>query len=162
MLGTWDIVWRIVLAAMLGGAIGLNRNLHHKYVGLRTMALIGGSAAALTIIALNGADGQIHVEAMSRTVQGILTGLGFIGAGVIVRGAEGKRVHGLTTAATVWTTAVLGILCGNGAWVVVVTLGAVTAVILLLGGPTERAAHHYIDRVLGPPPADDGKTDKKP
>lgn len=150
MLGTWDIVWRIVLAAMVGGAIGLNRNLHHKYVGLRTMALIGGSAAALTIIALNGADGQIHVEAMSRIIQGILTGLGFIGAGVIVRGAEGKRVHGLTTAATVWTTAVLGILCGNGAWVVVLTLGAVTAAILVLGGPTERAAHRLIDRMTGP------------
>lgn len=161
MLGTWDIVWRIVLAAVLGGAIGLNRNLHHKYVGLRTMALIGGSAAALTIIALNGADGQIHVEAMSRTVQGILTGLGFIGAGVIVRGAEGKRVHGLTTAATVWTTAVLGILCGNGAWVVVLTLGAVTAAILMLGGPTERAAHRFMDRLAGPAETHEKQPDKK-
>lgn len=149
MLTAWDIVGRITLAAALGALIGLNRNLHHKYVGLRTMALIGASTAALIIVSLNGPDGQIHVEAMSRTMQGILTGLGFLGAGVIVRGPDGNHVQGLTTAATVWTTAILGTLCGSGAWIVVVTLVAITAAVLILGGPIERFAHRHLDRMSG-------------
>lgn len=154
MLETWDIVGRIVLAGLLGGLIGLNRNLHHRYVGLRTMALIGASTSALTIVSLHGVDGQLHVEAMSRTMQGILTGLGFIGAGVIVRGPDGSHIHGLTTAATVWTTAILGTLCGSGAWVVTGTLTAITAVVLIVGGPMERFVHRFVDRVTGAKPHD--------
>lgn len=149
MLTAWDIVGRVTLAAALGALIGLNRNLHHKYVGLRTMSLIGASTAALVIVSLNGPDGQLHVDAMSRTIQGILTGLGFLGAGVIVRGPDETHVHGLTTAATVWTTAILGTLCGTGAWIVAVTLVAITAAVLILGGPVERFAHRHLDRLTG-------------
>jgi putative Mg2+ transporter-C (MgtC) family protein len=146
MLAGWEIVGRITLAAVLGALIGLNRNLHHKYVGLRTMSLIGASTAALVIVSLHGPDGQLHVEAMSRTMQGILTGLGFLGAGVIVRGPDENHVHGLTTAATVWTTAILGTLCGSGAWIVLATLVTITAGVLVLGGPLERFAHRRLDR----------------
>lgn len=146
MLTAWDIVGRVTLAAMLGALIGLNRNLHHEYIGLRTMSLIGASTAAIVIVSLNGPDGQLHVDAMSRTIQGILTGLGFLGAGVIVRGPDDSHVRGLTTAATVWTTAILGTLCGSGAWVVAVTLVAITAVVLILGGPLERFAHRHLNR----------------
>lgn len=149
MLTAWDIVGRITLAAGLGAMIGLNRNLHHKYVGLRTMALIGASTASLVIVSLNGPDGQLHYDAMSRTMQGILTGLGFLGAGVIVRGPDESHVHGLTTAATVWTTAILGTLCGTGAWIVAVTLVAVTGAVLILGGPLERFAHRHLERLHG-------------
>lgn len=149
MLAGWEIVGRIALAAVLGALIGLNRNLHHKYVGLRTMSLIGASTAALVIVSLHGPDGQLHVDAMSRTIQGILTGLGFLGAGVIVRGPDEHHVHGLTTAATVWTTAIIGTLCGSGAWIIVMTLVAVTAAVLVFGGPLERFAHRHIDRLSG-------------
>lgn len=147
MLAGWEIVGRVTLAAVLGALIGLNRNLHHKYVGLRTMSLIGASTAALVIVSLHGPDGQLHVEAMSRTMQGILTGLGFLGAGVIVRGPDENHVHGLTTAATVWTTAILGTLCGSGAWIVLATLVTITAGVLVLGGPLERFAHRRLDRL---------------
>lgn len=149
MLAGWEIVGRIALAAVLGALIGLNRNLHHKYVGLRIMSLIGASTAALVIVSLHGPDGQFHVDAMSRTIQGILTGLGFLGAGVIVRGPDEHHVHGLTTAATVWTTAIIGTLCGSGAWIIVMTLVAVTAAVLVFGGPLERFAHRHIDRLSG-------------
>jgi putative Mg2+ transporter-C (MgtC) family protein len=110
------------------------------------MALIGASTSALVVVTLNGPDGQLHVDAMSRTIQGILTGLGFLGAGVIVRGPDESHVHGLTTAATVWTTAILGTLCGTGAWVVAITLVVVTGLVLVFGGSLERFAHRNLDR----------------
>ncbi len=132
-----EILGRVGGAALIGAMIGLNRHLHHKFVGLRTLALIGASASALVMAALYGADGQLHYDAMSRAIQGILTGLGFIGGGVIMRRADDNKVHGLTTAAAVWTTAALGILCGGGAWRLVVVLALITAFVLILGGPIE-------------------------
>lgn len=132
-----EILARIGGAALIGSAIGLNRHLHHKFVGLRTLALIGASASALVMATLHGSDGALHYDAMSRAIQGIMTGLGFIGAGVIMRGPGDSKVHGLTTAAAVWTTAALGILSGTGAWRIVIVLAIVAAVVLLFGGPLE-------------------------
>jgi putative Mg2+ transporter-C (MgtC) family protein len=144
MLEWFEIVTRLVAAAAIGGGIGLNRHLHHKATGVRTLGLIACSAAGLVLVALHGADGALHYDAMSRVIQGILTGLGFIGAGVIIRGATDDKVHGLTTAAAVWTTAAIGALCGIGAWKVVVVLAVVVWAILLLGGPIERLCHHVL------------------
>lgn len=132
-----EILARIGGAALIGAAVGLNRHLHHKFVGLRTLALIGAGAAGLVLATLHGSDGALHYDAMSRAIQGIMTGLGFIGAGVIMRGPGDAKVHGLTTAAAVWTTAALGILAGTGAWRIVVVLAIVTALVLLFGGPLE-------------------------
>lgn len=138
MLDWLDILARIGVAALIGAAIGLNRNLHHEYVGLRTLALVGASSGALMLATLVAADGSVNTDALSRVIQGILTGLGFIGAGVIVRGKGETRVLGLTTAASVWTTAILGMLAGIGAWRVALVLGLVSGMVLLLGGPVER------------------------
>lgn len=154
MLESWDIFLRITAATAIGAAIGLDRNLHDKDMGLRTMAMIGGSSAALVLVSLYAPDGRFSMEAMSRVVQGVLAGLGFLGAGVIILGPRGRRVRGLTTAATVWTTAILGILCGNGAWVAVVTLLAWTLLILLLGGPFENVLKALIQRLSGQPGAE--------
>ena len=118
--------------------LGLNRHLHHKATGVRTLGLVASGSAALVLATLHGADGALHVEAMSRVVQGILTGLGFIGAGVIIHDRVTDKVYGLTTAATVWATAIIGALCGIGAWRVTFALGCVVAVVLLVGGPVER------------------------
>jgi putative Mg2+ transporter-C (MgtC) family protein len=145
MLDWLEIATRLVMAAAIGGGIGLNRHLHHKATGVRTLGLIACSAAGLVLAALHGADGVLHYDAMSRVIQGILTGLGFIGAGVIIRGTTDEKVHGLTTAAAVWTTAAIGALCGIGAWKVVVVLAIVVWAILLLGGPIERMCHHAFD-----------------
>jgi putative Mg2+ transporter-C (MgtC) family protein len=133
-----EIVARIGSAAMIGGAIGLNRHLHHKSTGVRTLSLVASGSAALVLATLNGTDGTLHVDAMSRVIQGILTGLGFIGAGVIMRDQSTEKVHGLTTAAAVWATAIIGVLCGTGAWRITIALGAVVAAVLLFGGPVER------------------------
>ncbi len=154
MLETADIVARIATAALIGSVIGLNRHLHHKYVGLRTLSLIGASAAAVVLVTLQGLEPGMHIESMSRVVQGLLTGIGFIGAGVIVRGPTEKKVHGLTTAASVLTTAILGILCGVGAWRIAFVLVVVTVLVLLFGGPIEKRIHSFMDRFQQDPSED--------
>jgi len=95
-MDTADIVIRLGLAALAGIALGLNRDLHGKPTGVRTLGLVG-LASALVVIAVGHGNGDA-----SRVIQGIVTGIGFLGAGVIVRNEKGKHVHGLTTAACVW------------------------------------------------------------
>jgi len=133
-----EIIARLAAAALVGGSIGINRHLHHKAVGLRTLSLVSCGAAGLVLASLHAAGTAPHVDAMSRVIQGIMTGVGFIGAGVIMRGQTDVKVHGLTTAAGVWITAALGVLCGMGEWKIIVVLVVIVAVVLLTGGPVER------------------------
>ena len=108
---------RLLAALATGMAVGLNRDLSGKPVGMRTLGLVA-LGAALVVLAGTGPDG-VHLapDAVSRVIQGILTGIGFIGAGVILHDRGGRTVHGLTTAASVWISAALGIAAGLGAWV---------------------------------------------
>jgi putative Mg2+ transporter-C (MgtC) family protein len=133
-----EIITRLGAAALIGGGVGLNRHLRHKAVGLRTLSLVACGAAGLVLAALHAAGGTSHVDAMSRVIQGIMTGVGFIGAGVIMRDQAGDKIHGLTTAAAVWITAALGALCGIGEWKIIIALSVIVAVVLLTGGPIER------------------------
>ncbi|MCY1433931.1 Protein SrpB [compost metagenome] len=107
-----ELFVNLLIATLLGGLIGLNRQLYNRPAGLRTHALISLSAAlAVAVIQ------QLHpltADAASRVVQGALTGIGFIGAGVIVHHERRYRVEGLTTAATIWLSAMLGLACGLG------------------------------------------------
>jgi putative Mg2+ transporter-C (MgtC) family protein len=133
-----EIIVRIGAAALVGAGVGLNRHLHHKAVGLRTLSLVACGAAGLVLASLHAAGTAPHVDAMSRVIQGIMTGVGFIGAGVIMRNPTGDKIHGLTTAAAVWITAALGALCGIGEWKIIIALSAIVAIVLLTGGPIER------------------------
>jgi len=136
-----DIVLRVVVAAVVGGLVGLNRDLHGKPTGVPTLGLVGlGSALAVLAVAGSGDS-----AAASRVIQGLVTGIGFLGAGVIIRRAAQARVHGLTTAACVWLTAALGAACGVGAWRVVV-IGVPVAFLLLLFGKRVEDFSHYIWR----------------
>lgn len=146
-----DILMRLGSAALIGGAIGLNRDLHHKASGLRTLSLVGLGAALATLTATAGAS---DAGAVSRALQGLITGVGFLGAGVIVHDAGDSKVRGLTTAATIWVTAVLGAACGLAAWPLVVITTAIIAAILLVGGRIEKSVHKafYVDGVQ---PSDD-------
>jgi putative Mg2+ transporter-C (MgtC) family protein len=134
-----DIFMRFSMATVLGGLIGLNRELMRQPAGLRTHALVAlGAATAIALVTWN-ADGtaSLHFDAMSRVVQGIITGIGFLGAGVILRTENGKTVHGLTTAASIWLSACLGIACGAGAWVIAVSAFILVMLILIIGGLIE-------------------------
>ncbi|MBS0240998.1 MAG: MgtC/SapB family protein [Proteobacteria bacterium] len=133
-----DIAIRLGAAVVIGGAIGIDRNLHHKPSGLRTLALVALAAAAL-VIAMAPAHDDV-----SRVIQGVVSGVGFIGAGVIIHRPSGEKVEGLTTAAAIWVTAALGMLCGYAQWRIVVVATVLIFVVLFFGGPLEKRCHKLI------------------
>ena len=128
-----DIIVRLGAAILIGGVIGLDRNLHHKPTGVRTLGLVAVGAALAVLAVVH--DRQADV---SRVIQGVITGVGFIGAGVILHQATNGKVHGLTTAASIWVTAALGVLCGLAAWKLLVVAVAGVLFLLLAGGSIER------------------------
>jgi putative Mg2+ transporter-C (MgtC) family protein len=151
--GNEETALRLGAALLLGALFGLNRELHGKPAGLRTHALVSLGAAVATIIVLKSPDGYLAAEqnAIGRVVQGILTGVGFLGAGVILRDPAG-HVTGLTTAATIWMCAVLGIVCGLGYWIILGITVVLTTLLLLLGRPIERLAEKLFHRHSTNPP----------
>ena len=136
MIGWLDILLRLGAAVLIGGAIGLNRDLHHKPTGVRTLGLVA-LGSALVILAVAG-----DPAAVSRVIQGIITGIGFLGAGVILHRPTGGKVHGLTTAASIWVTAAMGVLCGIAAWPILVVGALLVLLLLVFGGPVEKWCHH--------------------
>ncbi|MEO8418751.1 MAG: MgtC/SapB family protein [Methylophilaceae bacterium] len=148
-MNTTDLILRLVVAALVGGLFGLNRDLHRKLAGLRTHALVTLGAAMATVAILS--NGSTDINAVSRVLQGILTGIGFLGAGVIIRDAEG-HVSGLTTAATIWVSAVLGMLCGLGHWLLVGISTLLVMAVLTVGGRVERFAERVFKRDRQEPP----------
>ena len=156
-----DLALRLLLSAVLGAGIGYEREIHDHPAGMRTHLLVSLGSAAFTVISIYGfTNTGIPNEAPtdpSRVAAQIVTGIGFLGAGVILRDDQKHSVHGLTTAASVWLSACLGIACGLGCWTTAVMALALTLVILIFGGPFERAIHrrlHPKDFLsdAGPPP----------
>jgi putative Mg2+ transporter-C (MgtC) family protein len=145
-----DLLVRLTIAVLLGAVIGLNREIKGKPAGLRTYSVVALGAAVVAALVTwpDGMPGAAHYDALSRVLQGLITGIGFLGAGVIVRGSDLRQgakarhpehdVHGLTTAASIWLAACLGAACGAGAWVIALIAFALVMLILLLGGPAER------------------------
>jgi putative Mg2+ transporter-C (MgtC) family protein len=133
-----EIAIRLCLAALAGVALGLNRDLHGKPTGVRTLGLVG-LASALIVIAVGRDSGDI-----SRVMQGIVTGIGFLGAGVIIRSEKGKHVHNLTTAASVWLTACIGAACGAGQWQLILVCAPIAFVLLMWGGSFEKWVHRHL------------------
>jgi putative Mg2+ transporter-C (MgtC) family protein len=117
----WAVVGRLVLAAVLGAIIGLEREYRGYPAGVRTMALVCvGSALFADMSRVYGGDDRIAAQ--------IVTGIGFLGAGLIFR--EGLSIKGVTTAATIWTVAAVGVAIGIEAYIVA-TFAALLAVVLL-------------------------------
>ena len=117
------------------------------------LMLVSLGAAVAVIVVLRAPDGSIVADqnAIGRVVQGILTGVGFLGAGVILHD-PGGHISGLTTAATIWICAVLGLVCGMGHWGVLGIAVVLTALVLLLGRPLERLAERLFKRHASAPP----------
>jgi putative Mg2+ transporter-C (MgtC) family protein len=136
-----ELMLRLIVAAAMGGALGLNRVLHGKPTGFRTLALVslGTSMAAMAVVIGVSPAASVDLNPLSRVVQGVLTGIGFLGAGVILRDSGG-HVTGLTTAATIWTAAVLGVFCGLGHWGVAIFSTLLALGILHGGVAVERLA----------------------
>lgn len=145
---------RIFGALVIGAAIGLERSFHARPAGFRTHALVCMASALLMLVTVyqNAWMTEVALDAIrtdpTRMAQGIMTGIGFLGAGVIFK--EGLTVRGLTTAASIWMTASIGILVGIGFWFPALVGAAVT--LLILSGfriiesrmPTEFYAHFHV------------------
>lgn len=109
-----QITLRLLVAALLGGILGFEREHQGKAAGVRTHMLVAMGAALFVLVpSLSGAQ----ADAMSRVLQGVIAGIGFLGAGTILKGREedqGQHVKGLTTAAGLWMTAAIGVAAGMG------------------------------------------------
>ena len=136
-----EAVLRLAVAMLAGAAIGLDRDLRGKPAGVRTHGLVALGSALATLVSVHFAflgdarDGN----AVTRTIQGVIAGIGFLGAGVILKTTTGSSVRGLTTSATIWVVACLGIAAGAGLWVLTAIAAGFTFLLLVLGGPFERA-----------------------
>jgi putative Mg2+ transporter-C (MgtC) family protein len=143
MLDWGEIALRLGAATLAGAAIGLNRDLRGKPIGVRTLGLVG-LATSLAVALTQSATSTEISDAGSRVIQGILTGIGFLGAGVIVHRDANRRVHGLTSAACTWLTACIGIVCGAGEWRAAILAVVIAFIVLIAGGPAERWAHRLL------------------
>jgi putative Mg2+ transporter-C (MgtC) family protein len=137
---TAALALRLVLATILGAAVGLNREMSLKPAGLRTHALVSLGAALLTYVGLQFGRPIGDLSAASRIVQGVVAGIGFIGGGAILHQSGGRPIHGLTTAASIWIVSAAGVAVGAGLWRAATIAVALTLVMLTIG--------HSIDNAL--------------
>ena len=138
MLDWPDIALRLGAATAIGGAIGLNRDLHRKSAGVRTVGVVALASAAVTL----GTIMAVGPDGAARVIQGLVTGIGFLGAGVIVHGqGGGHKVHGLTTAAAIWAATAIGALCAMGLWPLTAVTVVLMFTLLTLGGRLEKWLH---------------------
>jgi putative Mg2+ transporter-C (MgtC) family protein len=121
----WEGLLRIILGGALGALIGLEREMSGKPAGIRTYGLVGMGAAAFTVV---GVLAFGNGDPVARVAQGIVTGIGFLGAGTILR--LDRQIVGLTTAAGVWVAAAIGMAVGGGLYII--AIGGAVAVFLLL------------------------------
>ena len=156
------IVGRLAGALVIGAMIGFERTFHGRPAGFRTHALVCLASALLMLVTVYQLHWMTEVPLdtiradPTRMEQGIMTGVGFLGAGVIFK--EGLTVRGLTTAASIWITAAIGILVGIGFWYAAILGAAATLIVLALFRfieahlPSEFYAHHMLrfarDRVM--------------
>jgi putative Mg2+ transporter-C (MgtC) family protein len=114
-MNEWDVLGRTLAALVAGGLIGLERSFRGRAAGMRTYALVAYGSALLVAATQYDLAAATHGGGdPTRVIQGIVTGIGFLGAGVIVK--EGFSVRGLTTAASVWVMSAIGVVFGAGLW----------------------------------------------
>lgn len=138
-----EIFYRLLIAMLIGCAIGIDRNLRGKPTGMKTLGLVALGSALATMAAMNfSLSGEGYHDAVSRAIQGVITGIGFLGAGVIIHEQSSEKVRGLTTAASIWVTAAVGIVCGAGWWQVALMATALILILFLVG----RRIEHFLHR----------------
>lgn len=143
------VALRLAAALVVGALLGVNRDLHRKSAGLRTITLVSVGSAVLVLVAI---DLHATADGVSRVLQGLVVGVGFLGAGVIIHHESEQRIQGLTTAASVWVAAGLGAACGAGLATLALVATIVTMLILLFGGKVERAIEARFERPQQEPP----------
>jgi putative Mg2+ transporter-C (MgtC) family protein len=139
-LSQWEGLMRVALAALLGGVIGLEREMREKQAGLRTNMLVSMGAALFTVSSIQFAEfyvnwtGSVRFDP-SRIVSNIVTGIGFLGGAIVFRTQH--KVSGVTTAASIWVVTAVGIATGAGRYVTAVGATALILIVLLAIGLLE-------------------------
>jgi putative Mg2+ transporter-C (MgtC) family protein len=150
---TLETALRLGSAVAIGALVGFDRGLRQKPAGLRTHALVSLGAAVMTVTGLELTPTE--PAAISRVLQGVIAGVGFLGGGVILRDAQDQRVRGLTTAASIWIVAGLGMACGAGHWRTGLLASGFTLFVLVAGRRIEQLlvplSGHYGDAPPAPP-----------
>jgi putative Mg2+ transporter-C (MgtC) family protein len=145
-----EVILRMTFAVVIGVIIGIDRNLRGKPTGLKTMGVVSLGACLVTMAGMGFAINGIGTGPdASRVIQGVVTGIGFLGAGVIVQNGAEEKIRGLTTAAAIWVTAALGVVCGTGAWSVAVVALVLLILLFTVGRALEKALRR---RWLSRPP----------
>jgi putative Mg2+ transporter-C (MgtC) family protein len=142
------VAFRLLAAVVVGGVMGYERTKEHKEAGLRTHMLVALAAALYTVSHLE--PGGIRSTDMSRVIQGIATGIGFLGAGCILKLSDQHQVKGLTSAASIWLTAAAGMAIGAGWLWPALTAIVLAWLVLYKLGHWEYSIRQRDD--LGPPP----------
>lgn len=126
--GVGEILIRVLIAGLIGGAIGFERRVHHKAIGISGMMMIAIGSATFMLLAkqLTPTD----PSSISRTLQGLLSGIGFLGGAVIFK--SGTDVKGIKAAAAVWITGAIGLAIATSFWWLGITVGLVTVVIMFI------------------------------
>lgn len=136
----WDDAARLGAATLLGGAIGLERELKGHWAGLRTHIMVSIGCAIFVIGGLNLSGEQS--EAVTRVIQGIAAGVGFLGAGTILKLNDKQEIKGLTTASSIWLAAAVGTVAGLAEYALAVASALVSLFVLGVLGPIERVFSH--------------------
>jgi putative Mg2+ transporter-C (MgtC) family protein len=137
-----EALLRMAIAVLVGCIVGADRNMRGKPTGVKTLGLVALGACLVTMAGAGFVFGDINASSnASRAVQGVVTGIGFLGAGVIVQNQAEEKIRGLTTAASIWVTAALGVVCGVGAWSIALVATLLLVLLLVLGRLAERALH---------------------
>src|SRR5882757_8157756 len=131
---------RLLAALAVGTAIGLQRELTHKTAGLRTHMLV---ALGTAVFVVGAAEAGMQAESLTRIIQGIATGIGFLGGGAILKLTDKREVHGLTTAAGIWMTAAASAAAGLGQITVVVLSTGLGLVVLVVFRRLEKQLGHH-------------------
>ena len=144
----YEVALRLLAATLVGSGIGLDREVRRKPAGMRTHALVSLGAALVVVVIINfGPSSYPHVDAISRVIQGIIAGVGFLGGGAILKSTgEHEMVHGLTTAASIWLVASLGIACGAGQWPAALIACVIALLTLIVGSRVEGLVHRIFER----------------
>jgi putative Mg2+ transporter-C (MgtC) family protein len=135
-----ELVFKLVLAAVLGMLIGVERKIHRKPAGMRTHSLVCVGATLFTVISLYITGSNVDV---SRIAAGVVTGVGFLAAGIIFKSED--RVLGLTTAAEIWVMAAIGVAVGAGYYLAAVVTAIIVLIILVPLKYVEREAKNVLE-----------------
>lgn len=140
----FQVIVRLLIAAILGGVIGYEREQKGKAAGLRTHMLV---CLGTTIIIMTARLDGIPQAEMSKVIEGVVAGIGFLGGGVILKLTSEREIRGLTTAASIWVTAGIGIAVGLGqVWIALVSLVMVWIILVVVG---------YVEKKIWPTKEDD-------